>query len=95
MVAGAIFLGAPHFVGDQEEAQKTFDLLSKCQNKGTGRSLSSNHDVADLIAVCKSFELLNLNVPILSAYESKETLTQRNLFSKFKSKGRNQIVRPA
>ena len=92
MVAGAIFLGAPHFVGDRQEAKRTFDLLLKCQRKGIGRSLSSSNDVEALMDVCKSFELLDLKVPVISAYESKETSTQNNVFSKLRSKGRNQVV---
>ena len=93
VVAGAIFLGAPHLVKEKQEAKRTIDLLLKCQRKGIGRSLSSDYDVEALMDVCKSFELLNLKVPVVSAYESKETSTQHNIFSKFRSKGRNQVVR--
>jgi len=95
VVAGAIFLGAPHFGMDKQEAKRTFDLLLRCQHKGIGRSLSSDNDVEALMDVCKTFELLNLKVPVVSAYESKETSTQHNLFSKFRSIGRNQVVRRA
>jgi hypothetical protein len=82
----------PHFVQTKEEAKTTFDLLLKCQHKGIGRSLSSEYDIETLMEVCKTFELINLNVPIISAYESKETPTQHNLFSKFQSKGKNHVV---
>ncbi|KAI1425307.1 hypothetical protein F5Y12DRAFT_747918 [Xylaria sp. FL1777] len=94
VVSGAVFLGAPHLVTDQLESKKTFDLLLNCQNKGFGRSLSSHGDITALIHVCKTFELLNLKVPVVSAYEERETLMQSYLFSKFRRKGRNQVIVP-
>lgn len=91
VISGAIFLGAPHLVSDPDQAKRTMDLLLKCQSKGIGRSLSSESDVRAITDVCKSFELVNLKVPVLSVYESRETPTQRNVFAKFR-KNRNPVV---
>jgi hypothetical protein len=94
VVSGAIFLGAPHLVSDLATSKKTFDLLSNCENnKGLGRSLSKQHEIAVLIHICKDFELLNLKVPVVSAYEEKETSTQSYLFSRVRLRSRSQVVR--
>jgi len=94
VVSGAIFLGAPHLVSDLATSKKTFDLLSSCENnKGLGRSLSNQSDIAALIQICKAFELVNLNVPVVSAYEEKETSTQSYLFSRVRLRSRSQVVR--
>jgi len=70
VVAGAIFLSSPHFVGDKAETKKTISLI------------------------CKSFERIALKVPVVSAYETKDTSTHRGIFAKFRSKsGRGQVVR--
>lgn len=92
MISGAIFLGVPHFTRTKEEAKATFDLLLRCQNKGIGRNLSSQNDIESLMDVCKAFELIKLTVPIISAYESRETTTHYTLFSKFQSKVKNHVV---
>lgn len=92
MVAGAIFLGVPHFIKDRNEAKATFDLLIKCQRQKTGRSRSTDNDMDNLIDICKRFELLNLMVPIVSAFESRETSTQFQLFSKLGKKSRASVV---
>ena len=109
LVAGGIFLGAPHLVNDKLEAKKVLCLLLKCQRKGIGRNLKYRNklepsaitfwqlqqktqliddDVDALMDVCKSFELLNLRVPVVSVYESKETSTH-DLVPKFR---RDQVV---
>lgn len=95
VISGFIFLGSPHFSGDVddvEKARRTFDLLLKCQNKGIGRSLSSKAHIEDLVRVCKAFELLNFGTPVVSVYETKETVTAHSFFSKIGSKSRGQMV---
>lgn len=92
MVAGAIFLGVPHFIKDGNEAKATFDLLIKCQRQKTNRSRSTINDMDNLIDICKQFELLSLRVPIVSAFETRETSTQFQLFSKLGMKSRPSVV---
>jgi len=94
VVAGAIFLSSPHFVGDKAETKKTISLLLKCQHKAFGGAVSSDEDVQNLTDICKSFERIALKVPVVSAYETKDTSTHRGIFAKFRSKsGRGQVVR--
>ncbi len=55
--------------------------------------MSRDDDTDALLEVCKSFERLTLKIPVVSVYETKETSTSRSIFSKLRSKERNQAVR--
>ncbi|KAK3328632.1 hypothetical protein B0T19DRAFT_462261 [Cercophora scortea] len=94
VVAGAVFLGAPHLVKGRQEAKKTTDLLLKCQHGRIGRGLSSESDFDALVDLCKAFDRIAINVPVISAFESKETSTHHSLFSKLRGRGRNQVIVP-
>lgn len=90
-MSGVLFLGAPHF-RDRLDAKRAFDLLLKCQHKGFGRTLSTDRDILSLMQVCKDFELVNIQVPIISVYESLATSLRRSLFQ-IRAKARDQVVR--
>ncbi|KAL4787535.1 hypothetical protein BJX76DRAFT_299629 [Aspergillus varians] len=92
VISGAIFLGSPHLELDPKQAKVTLDLLLRCQNKCFGRSLTSNNDLMAGIDICKSFELINLNVRVISVYESQDTQTERKVFAKFFGRHRNASV---
>ncbi|RSL75516.1 hypothetical protein CEP51_010797 [Fusarium floridanum] len=94
VVSGFIFLGSPHLIGDIEDAKKSFDLLAKCRNSGTVKALSSLTELSDLIEVCKSFERLGIQGPVVSAYETKETHLSSGLFAKFRSRTRGHMIVP-
>jgi hypothetical protein len=87
VVAGAIFLSSPHFVGDKHEAKRAIDRFLKCQHKGFGVTVASDGDVEVLMSLCKAFDCIALEVPVVSAYETKETSAHRGIFAKFRSKG--------
>lgn len=93
MVARAIFLSVPHFIKEKNKAKATSDLLIKCQRQRTSRSRWTVTDMDNLINICRRFELLNLRVPIISAFESRETSIQLQLLSKFSKKSRASVVR--
>ncbi|KAG8667969.1 hypothetical protein FPOAC2_13183 [Fusarium poae] len=92
LVSGFIFLGSPHFTQDIVEAQNCLDLLLTFLNGGNGRSRSRQNEVKHLIEVCKTFETFMTEVPILSAYESMETINNQGFFSKLGRKGRGPAV---
>jgi hypothetical protein len=91
LVSGFIFLGSPHFTQDIVEAQNCLDLLLTFLNGGNGRSRSRQNEVKHLIEVCKTFETFMTEVPILSAYESMETINNQGFFSKLGRKGRGPV----
>lgn len=93
VISGAIFLGSPQLVSDTQEAKRTLDLLLRCRGRGIGRSLSSDGDLATVVDICRAFERVNLKVPVISVYESKEAMTQAPMFAKLLRKDRNFIVR--
>ncbi|RSL54940.1 hypothetical protein CEP54_009623 [Fusarium duplospermum] len=94
VVSGFIFLGSPHLIGDIDDAKKSFDLLVKCRNNGTVKALSSLTELSDLIEVCKSFERLGIQGPVVSAYETKETHLSSGLFAKFRTRTRGHMIVP-
>ncbi|KAK5995287.1 hypothetical protein PT974_03688 [Cladobotryum mycophilum] len=94
-VSGLIFLGSPHFQGSEANAKTTIELLLKYRNKGTGRLFPTSNDAKTVIETCQGFERLNLNIPVVSVYESEATVrTQNKLFRKFLGKGQGDIIVP-
>lgn len=54
-------------------------------------ALTSTGDNALLAKLCRDYELSGLGVPVLSAYESKESKVSRGVFAKF-LKARSVVV---
>ncbi|KAL4939103.1 hypothetical protein BDV06DRAFT_42105 [Aspergillus oleicola] len=92
VISGAIFLGSPHLRANAKQAKITLDLLLRCQNRGTGRSIASDNDILTVMDICRSFERVNLRVPVISVYENHETQTERRVFAKFFNRRRNSVV---
>jgi hypothetical protein len=74
-------------LGDKHEAKRAIDRFLKCQHKGFGVTVASDDDVEVLVSLCKAFDCIALEVPVVSAYETKETPAHRGIFAKFRSKG--------
>ncbi|KAF4992470.1 hypothetical protein FGRMN_7141 [Fusarium graminum] len=94
LVSGFIFLGSPHFTQDIFEAKTVFELLLKLRHGGMTRSLSTTDELLDVVKVCKYFETLGFQTPIVSAYESMESQTHQRIWHKFGRKNRGQIIIP-
>jgi len=89
-ISGLVFLGVPHFKSDRAIAKTTLNLLLKCS---TGDSTPIfEEDASMVINVCNRFDDLNLNLPVVSIYETYGTKIPHGILSRLVGKARNPIV---
>ncbi|KAK3947355.1 hypothetical protein QBC32DRAFT_224369 [Pseudoneurospora amorphoporcata] len=92
VLSGAIFLGTPHITEDWEAANKTLRLLVKCQGKKGARPRLGDDDVTKFIKICKDFDIIPLDIPVLSAYETKGAVPSVKLFHKIFNKESKHVI---
>ncbi len=83
MISGVVFLGTPHIKSDRRQAARTLGHILALQSKSLIRYPFSSSDVFVFLEVCRQFEVLNLQVPVISVYESKETSQYIHILAKF------------
>lgn len=84
-ISGGVFLGSPHIVSDLDQLKTILNLLLQYLHKGKGRTISSDEDAQYIFSVCREFERVNLSVPVVSVYESRETPVRQSRFKFLKS----------
>lgn len=87
--AGIIFLGCP---STESEAWIHLRLLMKANTKEISRDNMSDVEMEAIISACRSFAGLQLNIPILSVFETRETKFRDNFFTAFRRKNNQATV---
>jgi hypothetical protein len=70
---GIVFLGTPHITAANERASQAFSRILRSDPRSPSKRTVSQKDLSSLAVVGLQFEELNLQIPILSAYETLET----------------------
>ena len=92
VISGVVFLGTPHSLGDEKLESNILDLLLRSQQKILPKHAFVKTDNAALVDLSRQFEVVNLQVPVISVYEGRETKIHDSLFARFR-KSRQSIVR--
>lgn len=90
-ISGVVFLGTPHSLGDEKLESNILDLLLRSQQRILPKHAFVKTDNAALIDLSRQFEVVNLQIPVISVYEGRETKIHDSLFARFR-KSRQSIV---
>jgi len=92
VISGIIFLGTPHLPLNIEPKPNVLENILRLRQKSIPRRdnirADDNHVVAQF---CRSFELIGIQVPIVSAYERAESSVYEGMFAKLR-KPRQLVV---
>ena len=72
-VLGIIFLACPHSTRTDEATSRLYSLLQYLDTTDSIRLKISHDDLVSLANASRQFEEIGVQVPILSAFETKET----------------------
>lgn len=86
VLAGIVFLGTPHLVTSDAEGWSNLKLLMKANSKDISKNNLTDHEMEQLISVCRQFESLQLHKPILSVFEQRKTRFNDHRFTTFRRK---------
>jgi hypothetical protein len=79
--SGIIFLGTPHLTyGKQDLWPRLSLLLRSCAGLTKNAALQAQQEVATVANVCVKFEEAGLDMPVISAFEGKETKVSDGLY---------------
>lgn len=79
VLAGIIFLGFPHVELNQVDQMDILSRILCSRPKIRVKIRLEKRDQEDFQTLCQQFEMAKLQVPILSAYETKETKMNRSM----------------
>jgi hypothetical protein len=72
-LAGIIFLGVPHLTTINDERWDIWRTILRLCLNNVSKSGLQGHDIQLLTSVCQNFDGLNIQIPILSVYETIPT----------------------
>lgn len=84
--AGIIFLGCPHLTSTDSEAWGHSQQLMKANRNKISRHNMSEFDMGQIISACRNFAGLQINVPILSIFDRRKTMSFDDLFNTLRGK---------
>ena len=81
VISGIVFLGTPHLPLNAAPSPNIMDLILRLHQRTSPRkhALTVN-DNAFLARCCQDFELLGIQVPVVSAYETVESRVHQGIF---------------
>jgi hypothetical protein len=92
VTSGIIFLGTPHTTSKDDKRWENWKWILKLTRKDIPKQSQTDGDINMLVEVCQIFELLHLQIPVLSVFEAKETRVREGLLQSIRSGNKNQIV---
>lgn len=75
--AGIIFLGCPHLTQKNDNRWANWKLILKSSRKDISKNTLSQKDIEQLVLICRHFEQLDIELPVLSVFQSPATGTRR------------------
>jgi hypothetical protein len=92
VISGIVFLGTPHLPLNINPKPNFIESILRLQQKTIPRKDNLRSDDNLIIAqFCRSFELMVVQVPIVSAYEKMESSIYEGMFAKLR-KPRQMVV---
>jgi hypothetical protein len=79
VTAGIIFLGTPHLTSENDSRWENWRFILKANRKEISKDSLRASDTSSLAETCQRFQDLNLQVPILTVYETLETKIRDSL----------------
>lgn len=69
VISGIVFLGTPHLAADVAPSPNIIDLILRLHQRAPSKHAVTVGDNAFVARCCQDFEVLEIQVPIISAYE--------------------------
>ena len=91
VTAGIIFLGTPHTTSDDDKSWEKWRWILKAGRKDIPKQSQTDDDIKMLSELCRNFENLNLQIPVLSVFETEPTKVRDNLIQMIRG-GRGKSV---
>ena len=84
-IIALIFLGTPHFTRVDKTSKNKFEQILKADLKAvTGRTITK-HGLSAIVSANMAFDEWKTQIPVLTAYETRETRLRGPVFTRNKS----------
>ncbi len=67
-------------------------LIMKANRKDVSKQNMTDQEIESIATVCRQFEDLQLDIPILSVYERRETKVRENLMYALRGKSKTAVL---
>lgn len=92
VTSGIIFLRTPYTTSKDDKRWENWKWILKLTRKDISKQSQFDADINMLMKVCRHFEQLNLQIPVLSVCEAKQTKVREGLLQSIRNGNKNQIV---
>jgi len=92
VTSGIIFLGTPHTTSKDDKRWENWKWILKLTRKDISKQSQTDADINMLVEVCQNFERMNLQIPVLSVFEAKQTRVRDGLLQTIRNSNKSQIV---
>ena len=91
VISGVAFLGTPHSIINGETESNLLDLMLRSEQVVLPKHLFGKEDNVAMAELSRDFEIVDLQVPIISVYEERAARIQESIFARFR-KSRQVVV---